>query len=86
VKHCEIKMGKRTDKMMDMRISNNGGNETQTEDEEDMEDRQELAALDMRDLRPARGNCIYRGQTEEILQVEASNSSKEGTLTLTIAP
>jgi len=55
-KDCEIKMGKRTDKMMAMRTLINDGNETQSEDEEVIEDRQELAALDMSDLRLARGN------------------------------
>ena len=56
-KDCDIKAGKRTDKMMAMRTTNNDRYDKQSEDEDgDWEDRQELAAMEMRDLRPVRGN------------------------------
>jgi len=54
-KDCVLRMGKRTDKMMAMRTTNNDRNAVRSDhDDRDWEDRQELAAMDMHDLRSVR--------------------------------
>ena len=56
-KDCEDKTGKRTNKAMAMRTTNHDRYEAQSEDEDrETEYQQELAAMDMRDLRPIRSN------------------------------